>query len=417
DSPEARAAYITRMYRGSPACSAAAEHWAEAVDMLADPPALADRSEWPVLSPVQEAALRDRITCGTGMADRVLALDDGEVVDEDHISYLTEPWGQIPAGTPVLRRTTSLAVLFCFFDDVTIAPENPDIVRPVVSVVSSAGTTAGGAEDAEIAAEGHLAVLPLGFGIEEIALEIAKALLEKLASFAIESVMGTSVPDYFGEVYREIRSIVSEEIDAHMIRELTDEFAGAQDWNNRHYLPLKEGGASADELVKEMSAKETEFYFALAKLKDAKVAQVALGEFLIGASMHLAFIQELVNVSGAPNWKIELSKNAVADADHAEATWRAVVQARSDRIKVQPDGDCVPVNGYSKCTYYWTSYDDVTDTWGRKFVYTAMDKDQEKAAKTKAEKDAEHRRAAAVEDLRVKLGKPEETIAAWRNLV
>ena len=201
-----------------------------------------------------------------------------------------------------------------------------------------------------------------------------------------------------------------------MIRELTDEFVGKQEWNNRHYLPLKESGASAATLNDEMAAKQDVFYSYLAKLKDAKVAHVALGEFLIGASMHLAFLQELVTLGVRPSWAVELAKNAIADAAHVEATWPTVATDRAALITAEADKECVPVNGYTKCSFFWSTYDKETAAWGSRHWYPVGDKDREKAAKTAAEADRDRWRADAVVALSTRLGEPMQTAATWRRL-
>ena len=409
DSLDAKADYIKHKLAHSPASLPRAEHWAAATDSLNETPQVEQTANWPALSADQEAEVQRRIKCGAKMANRFLPLADGEVIEEDAFSYLTAAWGHAQQGTPVLRRTTNQAVIYCFYDDFEVVPGEAEPLRPIAGADDAPAVP-----DAAESAQGEA----VGFAVEEIALDIAKALLEKLASFAIEQVMGSSVPDYFGEVYAEMRKIVSQELDAHMIKEITDEFVAAQDWNNRHYLPLKEAvpPTPPDQLVSEMNTEQVKFYSYLAKLEDATVAEVCLGEFMIGASIHLAFIQELFNVNGASHWKVELSKNAVARADHAEKTWKAISDIRAGKIKVQADADCTPVNGATKCNYYYTSYDYFAGTWGGKFFYQASDSSSENKAKARAESDAAARRTAAIADLRNKLGKPEETIAKWRAL-
>ncbi len=407
-SLEAKADYIKDKLAHSPASLPRAEHWAAAIDALNEEPVVEQRSNWPALTPEQDAYVRDRIACGTAMADRFLPRADGEVVESDAFSYLTQSWGHAPAGTPVLRRATNQAVVYCFFDEFVVAAGDAQPLRLV----------RGGDAEPEPGQVSIAAIEPLGFGFEEIALELAKALLEKLASLAIEGVMGSSVPAYFGEVYAELRKIVAQELDAHMIRELTDKFTAAQEWNNGHYLTLKRAvpPTPVSELERQMNDEQVAFYTHLSLLKDPAVDQVALGEFMIGSSMQLAFLQELLNVTGASHWKEELNIRIDICANSVEATWKKVTQARAAKIKVQSDGDCTPVNGATKCNYYYTSYDYVAGTWGSKFYYNASDTPSENKAKARAENEAAARRLAAIDQLRTALGKPEETVAKWRSL-
>jgi hypothetical protein len=409
DSFDAKVDYINQKLAHSPQCLPRAAHWATATEVLNEAPLVAEAADWPKLSSVQKSDLKRRIKCATKMADRFLPLAEAETIEEDSFSYLTSPWGHAAQGVPVLRRTTNQAVIYCFFDEFEVAPDQKDPLRPLPVVEDAVGSE--GVQTAPIE--------PVGFGIEEIALDIAKALLEELASFAIEKVMGSSVPDYFGEVYDEIRKIVAQELDAHMIREISDEFVAAQIWNNNHYLPFKRSVPPPDprDLADEMNFNQATFYHYLSKLMDPQVAKLALGEFLIGASMQLAFLQELFAVTGAPHWQVELSLDAALWADKAQDAWKAISDSRSGMIKVQADGDCVPVNGASKCSYYYTSYDYFAETWGSKFFYQASDGDSEKKAKARAEAEAGTRRLAAIDGLRTKLGKPEATIATWRALI
>lgn len=109
ESHDARTDYLAHTFCNSPQSAEAAARWATAADTLTEPPVLADQSEWPALSSEQMAAVQNRMSIGSDLADRSLTLNDGEVVEEDCFSYLMQPWGEIPAATPVLRRTTNLS--------------------------------------------------------------------------------------------------------------------------------------------------------------------------------------------------------------------------------------------------------------------------------------------------------------------
>lgn len=403
DSTDERAAYITGAMSASPSCADAAPRWAAALEANPTPPSLVDPEQWPPLSPEQQAVVDDRIACARRLVDLTLELGDGEVVESDLVSYLASDWGVLPAGTPVVRRTTSRAVIDCLFDDAVVTPDGPDVVRVVRSPV-------------QVDAVGEASDGALGNPIAGIALSIVKSLLEKLGSWAIEQVMGSTVPGYFGEVYQEIRSIVAEQLDVHMIRELTDEFTAKQEWNNAHYLPRKQSGVAPATLNGEMGRKQEEFYSHLAKLKDPAVAHVALGELLIGASMHLAFLQELMNLGVEASWALELKKNAAMDAEHVEKIWPEVAARRKELVAVRATSECWPVNGYSQCAYYWSTYDSATSAWGPRHRYYPGNKEGEKAAKSAAAADRDRIAAEVVTTLSTKLGSPAETAAAWRAL-
>lgn len=407
ESLQAKADYIAIKLAHSPSCLPQVEHWAQSIDALDLTPQLAEVANWPRLSAAQRKEVQRRIACGASMADRFLPLVEGEVIEEDLFSYLTDDWEHAPKGTPVLRRTTSQALIYCFFEEMEVTPGKAKPLRPVPT------------EDADWADRALDHEETPEVDAEETALKIASALCEERAAFAVEQVMGGAVPDYFGQAYGEIRGIVAEEMNAHLVREITDEFSGAQLWNNNHYLPLAQAVPPPPKqvLADEMNFTVRAFYGYLAKLMDAQVAQICLGEFMIGASMHLSFIQEVCKVTGAPNWKQELSLDAAQWATHAELTWEAVRDARAAKIEVQADGECVPVDGATKCAYYYTTYDCLAQTWGGKFYYRASDDDSGRAAKARAEAEAASRRLAAVENLRATLGKPEETIAKWRGLI
>lgn len=417
DSLESRTAYIRRKLGGFRSCSDAAERWAGAAAREMDFPLLAERSEWPVLSDQQEAGLAEHFRCGSAIADRTLKLDEDEVVENDLFSYLAQSWGKISVGTPVLRRTTNRAVVLFFFSDLTIDSEQPGILLSTMKPETTVETVSGDADGEGMVSIEELPDEKLQIFID-IALSIAKGLATKLASVAIEKVMGSSVPDYFGEVYQQMSTIVREELDKATIRQISDEFIGAQDWNNFHYLIQKRNGAPYSELELAMSTRQQTFYEKLAKLKNPQVAAAALSEFAIGASMHLAFLQELVEVSGGKrSYKEELAANAQAHANHAAITFNAkLVPARAQLIQTKNDKTCEPVNGYVKYRFYWTSHDEATNTDGQWYFYTVGDKDQEKTAKEHAESDVKSRREAEELNLSKNLGHIQETIAAWHEL-
>jgi hypothetical protein len=402
DSLDAKIDYINQKLAHSPQCLPHAERWASATDDFNETPHIAESVNWAESDKDHQA--KRRIKCATRMVDRFLPLAEAEVIEEDSFSYLTDEWGHAPQGTPVLRRITNQAVVYCFFDEFHPAADAADTARE--------------SEEATSAADAPPPPAPVGFGVEEFALEISQGLLDQLGAAAIERAMGSAEPDYFGVVYAELCAIVARELDAHLICEVSDELIGAQSWNNSYYLPFKGFTPAPDprDLADELNLSQDTVEEYLAKLMDARVAKLSLGEFLIGASMQLAFIQELWNVTGADRWRVALSDAAQRYADHAENAWRAVGEARSAKIDVQLDGYCVPVDGATKCSYYYTTYDYFAEAAGSNFFYRVADKEGEQNAQMCAAAEAQDRRQAAIDELRFKLGKPEQTIAAWRAL-
>jgi hypothetical protein len=376
---------------------------------------IAQANEHHATTPEQEAAIDARQRCALANLWRQSPLVEGETVQEDFFTFLKEPFDNLPAKTAVLRRTTNAAEIYYIFDDVMIENGELNFI-----------------ERAALLPEPEMA-MAMAFDADSV-----KKLAKKLGGGLLDGIMGTiggmifeaifppGVPDYFGEVLKEIRNIVGEELTRSTVDTINGRINGVVAWSNNTYRPRKQSGVSRKELARMLEPQVNLLYTeAVNTLMEPRYAKAGLSVFGIAAGVHLALIQEQALVDplqSQPNqssYAITVKLNAQRYHEHAVATYKDIWTKRENAITVKQDRTVIqdPGSPYidTKDRYAW--YDSATDTYGR-WHDDFTDKDKKfHSGRAGAEADRNSRVSSVRSGLVTELGDPEGTASLWARLV
>jgi hypothetical protein len=247
-----------------------------------------------------------------------------------------------------------------------------------------------------------------------------------IGGIIFEAIFPPGVPDYFGEVLKEIRSIVGQELSRETIDKINGRINGVVLWTQNTYRPRKQSGAPREDLIKELTTEVSKIYSeAIGILMLPRYAKEGLSVFGIAAGVHLALMQEQAlvdNLQPDPlksSYATTVKLNAQTYRDHAITTFREIWTKRESAITVKQDRTFIqdPNSPYidTKDRYAW--YDSATDTYGR-WHDDITDKDKKfHSGRAAAETDRNSDVNAVRSRLVAELGDPEGTAALWERLV
>lgn len=267
--------------------------------------------------------------------------------------------------------------------------------------------------------------------------EIAKLLAEALIGEVVPPPFGALVigvifpsgglPSYFSQVYAEMKKIVKQEVTADRIATIDGKVNGTQQFIRDSYTPLKnDPKKTAQEKFNAITPFVDDLYQnVVATLRDDRYAQPGFPVFLIGASVHLALIQEQAFTD--PDHQADPSKSSYAQAvkndardsaDFAAGVWPKIVAARRAAIVLKSPaswGDAVeeaPFPPVNRTCWRWE--DELTGEHGPNHVGFTASAPEQRAA---AEAEIPPRQDAVVGALISDLGNPDTIIANWRKLI
>jgi hypothetical protein len=291
------------------------------------------------LSDSKAAAIRKRVQCLFDTLGKVSPLEPGEVLLEDRISLLTEPFAEQPANTPVLRRTTNMAELFYFVDGIQVVDGAVVEVKPTDSEADEEPAAESGKKSTPITS--YLPTVPelaknFGFGIASWAGGMVGAAV-------FNAVMpGNGVPSYFDDVYQEVTKIVKQEIQKNTIDYMNGKVNGINSWVLNQYTPLKKDPKTTKiELTAALGSQVKVMYNdVLGPLMTDAYAKAGFTVFMLSASMHLALIQEQAmvdpkhkNAKESPSAE-SVQKNAKDYRNFAISTFNRIIRDRTDYIDI-----------------------------------------------------------------------------------
>jgi len=362
-------------------------------------------------APGQEADVEARKRCALGMAMREWPLIDGEVVEEDVFTCLREPFGELPARTAAMRRKTNMAELYFLFDGVQVNDGSVVFTAPVTP---------------------PQAALRLGAGKESLAAAMGKSLATGLAS-AIGGRIGAlifdtvfqqqGVPNYFGEVYAEVRSIVKEELSAQLVEQVGGRVNGTAAWLRNTYKPRKDAGAPRKELFDMVSKYVDLMYWdAVYTLMQTNHAKPGFEVFLLAAGMHMALMQEqaLLDPGESDPHKSSYAKSVSLSAqeyhDHAIRTFDEILRLRAEAVQIRDVSQKVCVSHSCNTTYLYRWHDTVTGAEGPTYqTYTSLSKETHDGQK-ESEADRQRYNANVASQLTASLCSPRDIAATWLKL-
>lgn len=339
-------------------------------------------------------------------------LIEGEVIEEDFFSYLSEPWHDFPADTAVLRRTTNFAQLLYIFDLVKIEHGKVIHLMPLQP-----------AEETRVLK-----------GIEfEITGALVKKLLQTAGKKAAEKALGMLgsfvinivMKEVFGvddtqKLLDEIKKIIKDEIESNEITKIQGTIDGTLLFLTTEYKHRKDkADLSSPEarraLLNSLTYYSNKFYTdVIGTLKQEKYAVRGLKTFAMGATVHLIITQEMALIDPDymnPNdsgYLLTLRDNAVTYRSHVESHYNKAMGERNNMgIFYKDFTDCQGNICVHKTMTMWR--DNVTGEVVGEFFGSKKPK---KTALENATASLERHRNAVLSELDAKLGKPKENFLA-----
>jgi hypothetical protein len=337
-------------------------------------------------------------------------LIDGEEIEDDFFSYLTEPFDGLQVNTGVLRRRTNMAEILYIFDLVLIDNGNLVHIDPP-------------------APEEHKGPRRLKMGYT-ITTKMIKSLLKTAGANAATFVLSKVGAVVIGIVMKElnmendteklvseIRMVMQQELDNAEIAKIEGVIDGTIQFLNGEYKNQKEGlDLSKPEnrkvLMADLKTYSNKFYTdVIGTLKQDRYAVRGLKTFMCAAPLHLLITQEMALVDPEymnPNqsgFLKTMRDNATAYRNHVQAAYNKAINDRNNmEVFSKIFSDTMGGSGSSKTTWWWR--DNVTGQEAGEFMKT---KDPERSGWQNADASLQRHRDEVLKKRREELGHPQET--------
>jgi hypothetical protein len=416
------------------------------------PVPLADRASHPVVSEAVKRQHNAHMTCALRSIERETPLLDGETLERDDFTFLTEPFNDFPKRTVVLQRMTNYGELLYLFPGVTVDPAGRLLFQEPPTPRSTT-------------ARPMLSVRAEGITIASVTTYIAKGIADgmlsavggAIAGAVLDELFPPGVPNYFDEVYEEMKRIVGAELQQETIEQINGAINNIKRDLTTEYRPAKQDKdlnclEDRQFLFTLLQKYETTFLSGPGGMLGILMAEnhkkAGFGVFLLGAALHLALFQEMANIDpgnkgrdGVFRSPLESSYgrpgtgtvaiNAVQYAEFAGKIWPQIRADREAKIH-QNEGNLVlfVTDCGSSVGYYAWYRDDLSpgDESLPDFRLTAKDKKVNEVVLAEADKHGnnpaqtqliQHYQtytAQKVQELTTSLNNPDAIISAWRQL-
>lgn len=373
-------------------------------------PAIAAREDFPTVDKRQMLKVEIAGRCAIQDLVEIDPLIEGEEIEEDFFSYLSEPFGDLPAHTGVLRRTTNMAQILYLFEWVRIENGNLVHLAPPPPHIPS----------------GPPVVLKLSFNItgkvikgllKKAGAKAGEAALSKVGAIVLNLVMKElGMENDTEQMLTEIRKVIKEEIETNEITKIEGTINGTLQFLTVEYKNQK---ARADlsktdsrkALLADLKSYSNKFYTeVLGTLKQDKYTLRGMKTFLTAAPIHLLITQEMALVDPDymdPNqsgYLQTLRDNASIYRSHIK---NAYEKAMSDRDNMEVYSkvfvDTMGNSSVRKTTWWWI--DNVSGERGGQFMDS---KEPKRSAQQNAYDSLERHRKEVLKNRRESLGNPQE---------
>lgn len=303
-------------------------------------PPLADEIDLAAIGGEAGNELRRRKVCMLDEVKRFFPLVDGELVEKNSVSYLTDEWEDFPAHAIALKQVTNLSVCYYIYPDTTADLVNNQLVE--AGLVSSGQPVRHRLMGSDSP----------NFG------EAAKTLAESMAGLmpppmdtygsALISLLWPSGDDAAAqwlEMYKTLQKIIKNGLAEAEISRASTKVKGFVMFLDNEYSALKKSPVSTKQnLLDALAPYDVIFFqdivnvFMYTKTDEQQLAAAALANFMTGACLHINLNQEralvdprVTNPADSP-YAHTLSNLAKTYADYAEKAAPVVKQLRMDQI-------------------------------------------------------------------------------------
>ncbi|MGC5703035.1 hypothetical protein J4P02_22780 [Pseudomonas sp. NFXW11] len=365
---------------------------------------IASAEEFYEFTPNQLIEIMERKRSALIILEQKFPLIEGEIIEEDFFSYLIEQFGDLPVNTPILRRKTNYSNHCYIFSDLQLNGGGLELLSPAfpedtVEIQLNASSDKAATNIAQSLGNG----LVSGFG-------------GKIGALMFDSIFPPGVPNYFDQVYEQIKKIVNQEVTANTIDQINGRINGMQAWAKNTYAPRKmQGIASRKSLFDDVTPYVNLLYTeAVQTLMLPRYAKPGFSVFMVAAGAHLALLQEQALVDpdhtnpDESSFATSVKLNAQQYSDHAGNIFIELIDDRNSKVtlKCEESYECNGNMCITKRFYFW--HDDVTGESGKRF--------RGKDAKEDAQSDLDNHVRDVMGALLMTLGFPQTTIWNWKRL-
>ena len=367
----------------------------------------------------QEAEIEARKRCVLATLLRESPLLEGETVQEDLFTFLQGPFDTLKPNTVVLRRTTNMSEAFYILDDVQVVDGNLVFIEPAPvprTAVSDASRVV--RASARIKFDAMSIAKRLGGGLVD-------GIAGTIGGLIFEAIFPPGVPDYFDDVYKEIRNIVKQELTSALIDNINGRINGVVAWTQNTYKPRKESGASRKDLS-DMVDRQVELLYneAVYTLMEERYAKPGVAVFTIAAGVHLALMQEQALVDPQQmdpeksSYATSVKLNAQTYAYHLTKTYDEIADDRQKAVvmRYDPMVDQDPGSPFinMKDRYRW--YDTIDNKSGDLHEEYVDKTKKRHSGKEEAEADRQNYLRGIMSQLDYDLGAPKDLAAQYLKL-
>jgi hypothetical protein len=377
-------------------------------------PAIAAAENFYKVSAKQRMLLDVAERCAIQEVAESMPLLLGEEIQSDFFSYLTAPYDDIPANTPVLLRKTNVSEILFVFEMVKLSEGDiihiPGEEAPLQKAIA-----------ASLGFSYEITGKMIKGWLKSAAGSVASGALSKLGTVIINAVLKELLGiDDTQQMIDEITRIIKEEVESNEMAKMEGRVSGTLQFFMGEYIHMRshlnlDKKEDREKLMYDLKDYSNRFYTdVIGILRQEKYAQRGLRTFMMAASLHLLITQEMAMIdpdSMDPNksgYLLTLRDNATLYRKHVQAVYdRAMATRNNMEVYTKQFVECPGSSCVHKTTYWWR--DNFSNENAGEFMGT---KDPKRSAYEVASESLEKHRSAVLAKLRTELGNPQETFLA-----
>ncbi len=259
---------------------------------------------------------------------------------------------------------------------------------------------------------------------QELLLKAAGGMAQALGCHVVDQFFpDNTVPPYFSSVYTAVRGIIKDALTQQTINETMGELQGMLRYLNNDYLAEKSAHGVTDDLLQRLQRRSDEMYQHIGKVMEPHAACTGISTFMVGATIHLAMLQELAlehKKLGSDAGTVAAKSNFLDYADHLCETFETIRSKRDHVVTVKHflkgHTSAATMSTWYETYYHW--HDGLGPAGHRNggpFNYQYGDAAGAKKAERHAKKSRDQQAAALISHWRTQLGQPEKVAARWRE--
>lgn len=311
--------------------------------------------------------LRDSYACMLKEISKLFPLLDGETVTSNEVSYFSESWEAYPLHAVCLKQTTNMSTCYYIYPGILADAENQQLVDAWPQATDTVS-------DVQLSVVGA----NIDFG------SAAKILADGLCKFLPSpmNVIGATLISLFWpksddaakqwqKVYEALQTIVKNGLAQNNVTQAAHKMKGFVTFLNTEYSAMKDTpSVTKEQLLSALAPYDTSFFmdivnvFMFTESSEIDIASACLGNFMLGAGLHMALNQERalqdpgVSKPSDSAYAKTVSNLAKIYGEYARKTAPGIQKLRMDQIGdvlSRSNTNCHggPAGGCTTTYYYW----------------------------------------------------------------